>query len=93
MPSCGFVHCFPPGAMAVLSLALCINPTSPPKNVLQIQAYDHHNHYFIQTPSDALGYHSGPESFPLLTCPSLQPASRTTPPKRDYTLALSAPKQ
>jgi hypothetical protein len=64
MLSCGFVHCFPPGAIAVLSLALCINPTSPPRNLLQIQACDQHNHYFIQTLPDALEHHSGAKSLP-----------------------------
>jgi hypothetical protein len=48
------VHWFPPGAIVVLSLALCINPSSPPRNVLQFQAHDQHNHYFIQILSDAL---------------------------------------
>jgi hypothetical protein len=60
----GFVHCFPPGVIAVLSLALCINPSSPPRNVLQFQAYDQHNHYFIQSTSDALEYRFRTEVLP-----------------------------
>jgi hypothetical protein len=32
LPSYGFVHCFPLGATAVLTLALCINQLRPPKH-------------------------------------------------------------
>ena len=32
LPSYGFVHCFPLGATAVLTLALCINQLRPPRH-------------------------------------------------------------
>jgi hypothetical protein len=63
MPSYGFVHCFPLGATAVLTLALCINQLRgppPPEASSSIQAYDQRKHYFIQTLSDALDHCSGP---------------------------------
>ena len=93
MPSCGFVHCFPLGAMAAVSLALCINQLRPRRFVLQFQAHDQHSHCSICSSSDAEDRLLGLRSLPLLTCPSSQPALSTAHQRGTTRCHASVPKQ